>query len=141
MSRSKINIVSRLILETKGKILFLVQTPSNGGAYTLIGGKVEKNENPKEALKRESFEEAGILIKKKHLDLFHVLHRMKGNQVEIVLIFSARKWVGKPISREPKKFENVRWVPLDNLPEKLPVAIQHILTQYIKGEFYSEFVQ
>lgn len=141
MSKPKINIVSRLILESDGKILLLAQTANNGGNFTLIGGKVEYNENPKEALKRESFEEAGIKLKKKHLNLFHVLYRMKANQVELVLLFNARKWSGVPVSREPKKFINVRWVSLDNLPANLPIAISHILDQYKKGEFYSEFAQ
>lgn len=41
----------------------LVEDPKEeGGKYWFIGGGIENNEDPKDALKREAFEEAGVEI-------------------------------------------------------------------------------
>ena len=58
------------ILEQDGKLLFLKQTKHNGGAYTLIGGKADKGETGKEALIRESWEEAGLILRKENFAKF-----------------------------------------------------------------------
>ena len=76
MPDSTTTIKARLILYHKGKILLLEQTKPNGGNYTLVGGTVEEREFARQALIRESFEEAGIRLREEDLQLVHVLHKI-----------------------------------------------------------------
>ena len=75
MSGFRMRFKVRLILYHKGKILLIKQTKPNGGNYTLVGGNIEHMEFAKETLIRESYEEAGIILKTKDLQLVHVLQK------------------------------------------------------------------
>jgi ADP-ribose pyrophosphatase YjhB (NUDIX family) len=131
----------RLIVEDNGKILCLRQTKKNGGGYSLIGGNVEEHEFAREALAREALEEAGIHVEPSDLTLTHVLHRhkLKKDQVLLVLYFKARRFMGEPASLEPKKFKDVAWLPLDHLPDDVSKPTLHVLKCIQKGIIYSEF--
>ncbi|MEO6757818.1 MAG: NUDIX domain-containing protein [Saprospiraceae bacterium] len=131
----------RLILEDGPKMLFLRQTKRNGGRITLIGGNVEEREFAREALAREALEEAGILVDPADLTLVHVLHRHKlqKDQTLLVLYFKASRFRGIPASLEPKKFEDVQWLPLDHLPEEVSKPTLHVLHCLRQGLIYSEF--
>lgn len=131
----------RLILEEDGKTLFLRQTKKNGGKYSLIGGNVEDHEFAREALAREAAEETGIHVDPKHLELVHVLHRhkLKKNEIYLVLYFRTTRFKGQPESLEPKKFKDVDWLPINRLPENISAANLHVLKAIHKKEIYSEF--
>ncbi len=131
----------RLILEEKGKLLFLRQTKRNGGRYTLIGGNVEEHEFAREALVREAIEEAAIRVNVEDLTLVHTLHRHKlqKNETLLVLYFKASGFAGIPESMETKKFKDVAWFSPDELPEEVSKPTKHVLECIKKGEIYSEF--
>jgi 8-oxo-dGTP diphosphatase len=131
----------RLIVEEEGKMLFLRQTKKNGGRFSLIGGNVEENEFAREALAREAQEEAGIHVEPHDLRLVHVLHRhkLKKDETLLVLYFRAARFHGEPAALEPKKFKDVRWLPVNNLPQDVSKATLHVLQGIRRGEIYSEF--
>lgn len=129
----------RLILEDRGMILMLKQTNRNGGKYTLVGGNVEDREFAVKALKRESLEEAGIILNSDDLALVHTLHKKRGENHRVVLYFKASKWSGVLESKEPKKFKKVSWFPLDQLPNNLSPTVKHVLKQYKKGRAFSQY--
>ena len=131
----------RLIVEDNGKILCLRQTKKNGGGYSLIGGNVEEHEFAREALTREALEEAGIRVEPADLTLVHVLHRhkLKKDETLLVLYFRASRFYGEPESAEPKKFIDVAWLPLNNLPDNVSKPTLHVIDRIRKGEIYSEF--
>lgn len=140
MALPRISIITRLILENKGEILLLTQTTKNGGKFSLPGGKVEANESPIQALIRECKEEADINVNVENLKLVHVLHRQKTEEVHIVMYFKTIRWHGNLMSKEPKKFKNVGWHPLDNLPQKMSKITRSVLDKFHKGVLYSEVV-
>ncbi len=131
----------RLIVEDGERMLFLRQTKQNGGNYSLIGGNVETHEFAREALVREAEEESGLHIEPHDLELVHVLHRhkLKKDEIYLVLYFRARKFIGVPASLEPKKFKNVEWLPVNRLPDNVSKATMHVLRAIHKKEIYSEF--
>ena len=137
MIRKKISLKARLILYSKGKILLLKQTKPNGGNYSLVGGTIESTEFAKEALIRESFEEAGIVLKAKDLTLVHVLQKNKKAEQRLVLYFKAKKWNGDIKTREPHKFIDAIWFRLDKLPNNITGTVSQALTKYRKGILYS----
>jgi ADP-ribose pyrophosphatase YjhB (NUDIX family) len=131
----------RLILEDQGHLLFLRQTKKNGGKYSLIGGTVEENEFAREALSREAKEEAGIQVNPEDMQLAHVLHRhkLKKDETQLMLYFRATRFRGEPASLERKKFEEVRWLPANELPEEVSKHTRHVLQRLQRGDIYSEF--
>ncbi|MFN4079734.1 MAG: NUDIX domain-containing protein [Saprospiraceae bacterium] len=131
----------RLIVEKDGKLLFLRQTKKNGGKYSLIGGNVEDHEFAREALAREAREESGIVVSPDDMRLVHVLHRhkLKKDQVFLVLYFRADRFQGEPASLEPAKFQDVRWIDKTALPDNLSKSTRHVLEALDAGQLYSEF--
>ena len=134
----KISIKTRLILIDKGSILLIKQTKPNGGKFTFVGGRIEKEEFAKASLMRESMEEAGIKLEAKDLILTHVLHKKDAQNMRIILYFKAEKWEGDPTNLEPQKFKKVKWQKLDNLPKTLSRTARHVIKMYRKGYMYSE---
>jgi ADP-ribose pyrophosphatase YjhB (NUDIX family) len=138
MPKKETVIKARLILYDHGRILLLKQTKPNGGNYTLVGGTVEAEEFAREALIRESREEAGIELQAKDMTLVHVMHKQLKKEHRIGLYFRASKWEGDLRSREKDKFKTVRWFDLDKLPKNLTETVRQVLHSYRKGIFYSE---
>ncbi len=131
---------TRLVLEEEGNLLFLRQTPKNGGRFSLPGGNVEESEFAREALCREAEEEIGIKLTPDRLTLAHVLHRRKRDTGEIFIVFyfKAIKYKGEPVSQEPHKFDHVVWVPAADLPENLSKHTRKVLDRISRGVMYSE---
>lgn len=138
MAKRKVRLKARLILYDKGKILLLKQTKPNGGNYTLVGGNIEKKEYAKASLIRESFEEAGINLKSKDLQLVHILQKNTSKEQRIVFYFKANRWEGNLRSKERDKFKAVEWFYLDKLPNNLTATVRHVMKEYRKGSLYSE---
>ncbi len=138
MADFPITLKARLILYNRGKILLLRQTKDKGGNYTLVGGTIERKEFAKASLIRECFEEAGIVLKEKDLQLVHVLHKRKGEAHRITLYFKAYRWEGNLRSREPEKFKEAEWFGIDQLPKNLTETVRHVLNEYRAGNIYSE---
>ncbi len=137
---TNINLKVRLILYNKGNILLLRQKNKTGGNFTLVGGTIENTEYAEESLMREAYEEAGVVLKKKDLQLVHVLHkRTRKNGHRVTLYFKATEWGGKLKAGEPDKFRGVSWFSLSNLPPNLSDTVRHVLKQYRSGIMYSEF--
>ncbi|MBL7816666.1 MAG: NUDIX domain-containing protein [Saprospiraceae bacterium] len=132
-------LTARLLLEYRDHLLFLAQTKANGGGYTLPGGKIEGAEFAKDALVRETFEEVGVIVKKKNLELVHITHRKLKSVIEIIFLFKASGWTGEMVVKEPEKFREAIWLPYDEAPERLTAVLKYTLTRLAKGYSYSEF--
>lgn len=139
MAKFAVSLKARLILQNHHRLLLLKQTKPNGGNYTLVGGTIEREEYAAETLIRESYEEAGIRLHKRDLELVHVLHKRTGKEHRIVLYFRAYHYKGAPTSRELRKFENVEWWDLHGLPSNLTSTVRHVLKAYNAGQLYSSF--
>lgn len=136
---SKQIIKTRLILYDKGRILLLKRQKALGGTHTFIGGTVKKKEFAKASLIREAFEESGLVIEVKDLQLAHVLHKIDGKSTRVILYFKSAVWKGEPESKEPHKFKKVGWHKIGALPKSLSGTARHVLKMYRKGNLYSEF--
>ncbi len=132
-------LTSRLLLEYRDHYLYLAQTKSNGESFTLPGGKIEGEEFAKEALIREAFEEAGIILTKKSLKLVHIVHKRLHSTTEIIFFFHAASWKGELKIKEPDKFRETVWFPIDERPKRLPAVIQSAMSKIDKGKIFSRF--
>ena len=138
MAKANTIIKARVILYDQGRILLLKQTKPNGGNYTLVGGTVESEEYAREALIRESEEEAGIILAAEDLTLVHVMHKRLVGGHRLGLYFKASKWEGQLRAREKEKFKAARWFDLDELPKNMTGTVRKVLKCYRRGIFYSE---
>lgn len=138
MAKAPTIIKARLILYDQGRILLLKQTKPNGGNYSLVGGTVESTEYARDALVRESLEEAGVILNPKDLTLVHVMHKVGKKEQRVGLYFKASKWEGELRALEKEKFKAARWFDLDDLPKNLTETVRIVLRSYRKGIVYSE---
>ena len=135
-------LTARLLLEYREHLLFLQQTPRNGDGFTLPGGKIEGEEFAKEALIREAFEEVGIVLSPKMLKMVHVTHRKIDSVVEVIFFFHAHHdTLSEPVIKEPEKFQNAVWLPLDEPPTKLTSVLTHAFEAWRKGKYFSQYTK
>ena len=87
---------------------------------------------------REAYEEAGITVDKDDLKFAHVMQQYE-NAEYFDFYFTVRTWTGEPAIREPDKCDDMRWFPLDTLPDNLVPNVRQAIEAYSRGEYYSEF--
>lgn len=129
-----------LVLKKENEVLLLKRCNASFAdkMYSLIGGKVEKNETFTAAIIREAYEEVGITVKKEDLHFVHVFQRKGTDNELIAVIFSAIKWEGEPFNREPSKHSEIVWFNLDHLPTNIIPAHKQALELIGKNNYYSE---
>jgi len=98
------------------------------GLWCRPGGAVEQGESPEEACIREVKEEIGIDI-----EVLEQLDKCRHDEW-LAIGFLCRIKSGTPKNLEPHKHDEVKWWPLDNLPE---------LAEYTKTgieEYYTKYL-
>ncbi len=131
-------IIARLILEKDDLVLLLKRPKFKGGNYSLVGGLVEVTESVRQALIRETYEEIGIKIRKKDLEMVHVAHRRKDGFSVLHIFFRTSTWLGEIVNREPEKCTKLKWFHKDALPLNIAPTAEAALTAYQSGLSYSE---
>ncbi len=141
MERFKIVPSSYLILIKNGKILLArrCNTGFEDGKYGLVAGHVEENETFKEALKREAFEESGIRLLVKDMNVVHVMHRKASSDIRVDVFIEPKKTDGMPKIMEPDECDDMRWFDLDNPPKNTIQYIRQAVENIRNKVFYSEY--
>ena len=106
--------------------------------WSIIGGALEYNETLEDALKREVFEETGLIIKNPELfrtysgpDFFQIYPN--GDQVNgVLVVYICREFHGELVCDQSESKE-LRFFPLDELPSNLPSVIERIITDFRKS--------
>ena len=81
-------------------------------------GHVERGETAVDAAHREALEEVGVTDLE--LEFVTSMHRTRHDLAideRIDFFFTARRWTGEPTIVEPTKCADLRWWPLDALPD------------------------
>ncbi|OGY26601.1 MAG: hypothetical protein A2Z24_02160 [Candidatus Woykebacteria bacterium RBG_16_44_10] len=126
----------------KGDQVLLLLRKNTGykdGNYSLPAGHLEGGESATDALIRETKEEIGVDLKKEKLEFCYVIHRRSGQLEYIDLFFTIKNWQGTPQNLESEKHGEIKWVPIDKLPENMVPEIKHAIEKFQKKEMYSEF--
>jgi 8-oxo-dGTP diphosphatase len=84
-------------------------------------GHVEAGESAVDAACREVDEELGVTVDPAQLDPVTAMHRTHGNgepiDERVDFFFVCRRWSGEPRIVEPHKSADLRWFPLEALPD------------------------
>ncbi len=124
--------------------LLLMRRQNTGfadGLYCPPAGCIEGNETVTNAMIREAQEEIGIILKPEWLKVSTILHRKgdRDNWESIVLFFTVSHYEGKIANCEPDKCDDVRFFPLNNLPENLVPYVREGFKLTLKGIPFGEF--
>lgn len=141
--KHKAKLASFIILEREGMILLArrFNTGYADGMYQMPSGHVELDEYPSEAAIREAKEEVGVIIDPKDVEFVHSSFRINrddsaGDYVDF--FFRASAWKGEPFNAEPEKCDDVRWFPINGLPENVIPVVREIIGLILKNEPFSQ---
>jgi len=133
-------IISNYLLYIKNKKILLIRRFNTGyrdGMYGLPAGHLDEHEPLTEAISREAKEEIGLSIKSKDFKVCHIMHRKESDE-RLDVFFSAKNIKGEPVNKEPHLCDNVKWFPLNKLPENIIPYIKIAIENSLKGKMYSE---
>ncbi|MFF3024584.1 8-oxo-dGTP diphosphatase MutT [Gottfriedia sp. NPDC057948] len=112
--KKQIKVVGAVIRNDQNQILCALRSPemSMPNSWEFPGGKIEKNEKPKEALVREIQEELGCEISVTEL-VEDVIHEYP-NIIVNLITYEAKIISGTPVANEHAKIE---WTEISELKE------------------------
>lgn len=128
-----------LILKRDEEILFLLRkgTGFMDGHWGLVSGHVEGGEPAREAMAREAYEEAGIIIKPLELEVVHVTHSFDEKEY-VAFWMRCSEWEGEIVNREPEKCAKLAFFHRENLPAPIIPFVKTVLGAIDEGLAYSE---
>jgi 8-oxo-dGTP pyrophosphatase MutT (NUDIX family) len=107
------------------------------GLWDLPAGKSDPGEPVTVTAARELREETGLVVEPAALRLAHVIHGAWGVESPngyLTLVFAVHDWSGEPENREPHKHTQVRWAPVEALPEPFVPSAGTALRAYLDSE-------
>ncbi|WP_029893138.1 NUDIX hydrolase [Nocardia brasiliensis] len=132
----------QLLLIENGRVL-LARRRNTGfadGQWNAPGGKLDEGEDVLTAIIREADEEIGVQLERDDVDLVASIHiQHPPGQTRIVFVFRARNWSGEPYNREPGSCSELRWFPLDELPDNTIQSTRAGLDLYRRGENFGVY--
>ena len=138
--RFKLISAVHLFLLKDGDILLArrFNTGYEDGKYSVPAGHLDGGEKASDAMMREAFEEIRVKIISSDLRMIHVMHR-KSTEERIDFFFEAKKWKGKITIGEPNKCDELRWSPIDKIPQNVVPYVKSAINYYRKNIPFSEF--
>lgn len=125
--------VGAFILNEKNELLLQKRAvPAEKNHWCIPGGRLEMFETLEHAVIREAKEETGTDIKVIKLMgvCDHIIEAENAHWVAMSYLCKIEK--GNPTIMEPDKASDMKWFPLDALPEKLTITTKKALNDYIK---------
>jgi len=140
MERFKMPVAVHLLLINDNKILLIKRfnTGYCDNMFSLPAGHVEKGENVRYAMIRETKEEINIDVSN-DLRVVQVMNRKGTDQERIDYFFLAKKWVGNINNNEPNKCSNIKWVTIDKIPQNTIPYVKYAIEMYLKKEKFTMF--
>lgn len=132
MTRFMLRSAVHLFFVRGGQILLLRRsnTGYEDGKYSVPAGHLEGGEPVLAAAAREAQEEVGLSLSPADLEVVGVMHRRSDDE-RIDFFVLADQWPGEPHNAEPDKCDDLRWFPLDALPENVIPYVRRAISNYL----------
>jgi len=139
MKRFKLIASSYLFLIEDKKILLSrrFKTGYMDGWYSLPAGHLDEGETIEGCLIREVLEEIDVKVKKKDIELVHVIHRKEAD-IRLDFFYITKAYTGKVKNMEPEKCDQLKWFDLDKLPKNVLPYIKQAIEKHLDRVLYSE---
>jgi len=136
----KLRVAVYLVLKRDNEILLLLRqgTGYADGFYSVVSGHLNGQECASDAMIRESFEEAGIIIAPEHLKFALVIHRNAPDREYVDFFYTCEKWQNEVCNMEPDKCGELKFFPIDHLPENMIGYVRQALIQITANNPYYE---
>ena len=117
-----------IIRDADGRILLHQRAGTEWlpGYWDFPSGHVEDDESFAAAAVRELAEETSLSVRQEDLEIIHVSINHT-DEPYINVVFAAKKWQGTPTITEPHKCSAMEFFAVDQLPEKLTLAVRNVL--------------
>ncbi len=137
--RAEFPIAVHLFMFREEQVLLLrrFNTGYEDGNYSVPAGHLNGGESVRQAMIREAREELGVGIQPGDLIFAGVFHR-KSDDERVDFFLSTRLWRGAPQNREPDKCDQIKWFPVDALPENMVPYVRQALLNCRNGILFHE---
>lgn len=119
---------ARALVIRNDEILLVKHTYQKG--WCTIGGAVDKNESPREAVIRELVEEVGVITLEKP-DLFGIYLNKHHKRDDYVALYIVRNFEMQKNSYSPEIAEK-KWFPLTQLPHDITPSTLKRIEEYLE---------
>lgn len=134
------SFVDVLLLLVRDDHVLLAQRAGTGyadGQWNLPSGKLEHDEDLVTACIRETAEEIDIDVTHDDLHMVTSVHyRNPEGHARIGFFFHAHHWTREPRNAEPHKCAQIRWFPLDQLPDDTVPYTRAGIELFRRGETF-----
>ncbi|OGL71253.1 hypothetical protein A3C17_03835 [Candidatus Uhrbacteria bacterium RIFCSPHIGHO2_02_FULL_53_13] len=132
-----------LILKKGNEVLLQMRQGSEyfDDWWAIPAGHVEPGELPIAALVREVKEEIGIDLDMGRTHFVHTMYRTAHDETgdRADYFWMTEAWGGEPSICEPHKCKEIKWMPIDALPQNTIPHVRQAIEFVRDGVSYSEF--
>jgi 8-oxo-dGTP pyrophosphatase MutT (NUDIX family) len=138
--RATFPVTVHLLFFREDQILLLrrFNTGYADGQYSVPAGHLDGGETVIAAAVREGLEETGVRIEPADLVFSSVVHRRDGDE-RVDFFVHVRDWGGEPANTEPDKCDELRWVKVNELPDKVIPYVKKAIQNHLTGIPFHEF--
>lgn len=139
--RLKATPASYVLLKRGNEVLMHLRKNSGymDGFYSLVAGHLEECEGATQCIIREAKEEAGVTIHRDKIKLAHTLYKPLQSGERIDFFYVCEEWDGEITNCECDKCEELKFFPMDNLPENTVPYVKKAIEKIAKNEHFSEY--
>jgi ADP-ribose pyrophosphatase YjhB (NUDIX family) len=130
-----------LFLRDGNKILLLkcINSRYEEPSYNVITGKIEGREDAQAAVIREAKSQVGITVLYNDLKVVQVMQRRTKTDDHLDYFLECVKWNGTPQNMESYRCAEIRWIDIDELPEKTDDYIRYAVENYKTNNAFTTF--
>ncbi|MFF7725675.1 NUDIX domain-containing protein [Streptomyces sp. NPDC008001] len=129
-----------LMVRSDGRVLLLRRAGQvyASGLLCPPGGHLEQDEPVTAGALREVAEEVGVTIAPRDLEFCHAIHhRSPEGEGRMGMVFTAQRWTGEPVNREPEKCSALVWVDPARPPSDCVPYTAAVLERFCSGALLS----
>ena len=134
--------VNIILLDKNNNVLLGKRSGDRRGSgnWSLIGGKLKKGESIEDTAQRELKEEINIDVAKEDIYTVNMSTSIDSDGTQFILIGTVvNSWNGEIENMEKDKCDELRFFPLNELPENMFYATKSNLELFLSEQFYDPY--